>query len=82
VYYDIRVKAKNVVGAGQESLSIRIVAGIAPEPPSVLQIIAQSSTSITVGWLAVTGTATGGTPITSYQVYWKSSTDFTYTLAG
>lgn len=69
------VQAKNVVGSGKKSLSTRIVAAVAPEPPSLLQTIAQSSVSVTVGWLSVTGAATGGTPITSYQVYWKSLTD-------
>lgn len=36
VYYDVAVQAKNVVGAGLESQATRIVAAVAPEPPSVL----------------------------------------------
>ena len=81
VYYDIVVQARNVVGLGQASLPTRLVAAVAPAPPSLLQVIAQSSTEITVGWVAVTGSATGGSPITSYEVFWKTATDQHWSLA-
>ena len=72
----------NEVGSGLQSRSVRIVAAVVPDPPSVLQIVSQSSSSVTVGWLAVTGNATGGSPIKSYQIMWKSASDTTYTSAG
>jgi hypothetical protein len=76
------VQAKNVVGVGLESLPTRIVVAVAPNPPTLVQTISQSSTQITIGWIAVTGASTGGSPITSYEVWWKSATDQTYALAG
>jgi hypothetical protein len=82
VYYDVKVQAKNVVGSGAKSFATRIVAAVAPQPPSLLQIVAQSSDQITIEWMPVTGSATGGTPITSYEIFWKRESDETFTFAG
>ena len=82
VYYNVAVQAVNVVGASSLSSQATIVAAVAPSPPSTIQILAQSSTSITISWFAVTGSAMGGTPISSYLVTYKLSTDSVYTTAG
>jgi len=68
VYYNVAVQAVNVVGPSAISSSVTIVAAVAPQPPSTIQVLSQSATSITVGWFAVTGSAMGGTPISSYLV--------------
>ena len=82
VYYNVAVQAVNVVGPSALSSSVTIVAAVAPSPPSTIQILAQSSSSITISWFAVTGSAMGGTPISSYLVSYKESTDTVYTTAG
>ncbi len=82
VYYNVAVQAVNVVGPSALSSSATIVAAVAPSPPSTIQILAQSSSSITISWFAVTGSAMGGTPISSYLVSYKESTDAVYTTAG
>lgn len=66
VYYDFAIQAQNEVGYSQISYATRIIAANAPNAPTGLQIIYQSSTAITVGWFAVVGAANGGSPITGY----------------
>lgn len=60
----------------------RIVAAVSPDPPSNLQVIQQSSSSITISWFAVTGSANGGSPVTGYTIHWKDQVDTEYTVAG
>ena len=82
LFYDIIVLATNEVGDSALSPAVKVVAAVAPDAPTGLQILAQSSTSITISWFAVTGSANGGSPITSYSVFWKTETDTTYQLSG
>jgi len=58
------------------------VAAVAPDAPQGLQILSQSSNSITISWFAVIGEANGGALIRTYQVWWKTETDQTYVEAG
>ena len=74
-YYDVAVQAKNEVGINTRSPSVRIVAAIPPDAPLGLQILQQGSATIDISWFAVTGVANGGSPITYYEAYWKTSTD-------
>ena len=82
LFYNVAVQATNVFGNSLLSSSATIVAALAPQPPTNIQAIQQSSTSITISWFAVTGTSNRGSPITGYYVYWQKTTDSTYTLAG
>lgn len=61
---------------------MRIVAAVAPDAPTGLQPLVQGSSSITISWFAVTGVANGGSPITKYEVWWKTATDQQYASAG
>lgn len=78
-FYDVRVIAFNVVGGSDPSGATRIVAATRPAAPVSLTIDVQSSTQIAITWSAGDN---GGTPILSYSVFVKSSSDATYTLAG
>ena len=78
-FYDIRVVAYNSVGASDPSGAIRVVAATLPTAPSQPSLVSQSSTQISIEWAEP---STGGSPITSYAVYVKSSSDATYSLAG
>lgn len=64
------------------SNSTRIVTAVAPDPPTNIQALQQSSTSITVSWFAVTGDANGGSPVIQYSVYYKQTTETVFILAG
>jgi len=54
LYYDIVVQAVNVVGGSVLSTATRIVAATAPNTLAMPTVLAQSSTSITIGWVAPT----------------------------
>jgi hypothetical protein len=81
-YYDVTIQARNVVGDSVMSDPTRIVVAVSPDPPSNLQVIQQSSSSIAISWFAVTGSANGGSPVTGYTVYWKPQADTDYTITG
>jgi hypothetical protein len=46
---------------------------IVPSAPSGLTLTSTSSTSIQVDWSTLTGTSTGGSAITSYNLYWDNN---------
>lgn len=70
-YYAFAIKAINIVGVSDLSLSTSLIAATISNAPTSLQLVSQSSTTITVSWTAPANT--GGTPLTNYKLKWNAS---------
>lgn len=67
--YWFKVAAKNLVGKGSLSDSVSRIAASVPAAPLGLELISQSTTSITFSWS--TNANDGGSPVTDYQIFWN-----------
>jgi predicted phage tail protein len=76
-YYDIKVQAFNIVGGSAHSGAVRLVAATKPNAPATPTLVSQSSTAIQIQWVAPYN---GGAAITSYQAFYKTATDISYSL--
>lgn len=63
--YKFYVTAKNSIGESAQSTILTVIAASVPSAPAGLYVITQSSTEITIGWVAPSN---GGNPITDYIV--------------
>lgn len=63
--YKFYVTAKNSIGESAQSNILTVIAASVPSAPAGLYVISQSSTEITIGWVAPSN---GGNPITDYIV--------------
>ncbi len=67
VNYLIKVSAYNAVGEGAQSAELTIMAAAIPDAPTSIAKVSQSATSISISWVAP---YSGGTPITTYKIWW------------
>jgi hypothetical protein len=67
--YWFKIQAKNLVGLGPLSDGVSRIAASVPSPPVNLEMVSQSTTSLTFEW--TTNANDGGSPVTDYQVFWN-----------
>ncbi len=68
--YSFKVLSVNSVGQGQLSPLVSRIAATVPNPPTNLQIISQSTTSISFFWSEASNN--GGSIVTDFQVWWNA----------
>jgi hypothetical protein len=70
--YSFKITAVNVVGEGNQSSQIQIIASLVPGTPvTPIKVSADSSPQITISWAAPA--YNGGSPISIYKVYMNGS---------
>lgn len=80
VYYNFRVTAVNLAGESLPSIATAIQAAKAPDSPVNLAVNQAVTTATQIGITWSPGAYNGGSPVISYSVSYKLSSDATYTL--
>jgi hypothetical protein len=72
--YRFAVVAVNAIGQADMSEMVEIYAAQVPQQPNAPYMISQSATALTLGWTATAVSKNGGSPVTSYKLYWNDPT--------
>jgi hypothetical protein len=77
--YSVRIRAVNAAGNGEQSNAVSATPITTPGAPTITAVTG-GDRRVTVSWSAPA--STGGSPITTYYVYLKKSTDSTWSFLG
>jgi hypothetical protein len=76
VVYTFRVTTVTNLGPGLSALVVATPANVPSAPTGV--VATASDAAVSVSWNSVTGSATGGSPITGHRVEWSSNNGLTW----
>jgi alpha-tubulin suppressor-like RCC1 family protein len=78
--YQVRVKALNQEGLGEEALLTSLIPATAPTRPLGLLVTGHSNSTVDLNWS--TPTDNGGLPLSSYGIWYSTNSGQTWTLYG
>ena len=76
--YHFKVLAINLVGSSSLSDPVSRLAASIPNPPVNLQILSQSTSTISFSWEEASNN--GGSPVTDYQILWNGGSGTIYSV--